>query len=376
MDWMRQALNLAEQGKETCSPNPMVGCLIIKNNAIISQGFHKKSGGPHAEVEALARAGELAQGADVYVTLEPCAHFGKTPPCVDALITARVKRVHVAIPDPNPLVSGKGIEKLRRAGIEVIVGECQEDAYRLNIPFFHYITTKYPYMTAKWAMTLDGKIATSQGDSKWITSEASRSHAHLLRSEMCGIMIGANTLRYDDPLLTVRRESVQEVLQPRPIIVTASGKFRFDSAVFNSTRKVIVISSHKISSAALKELDARQITYCLLPLVDEQFSIHEILKFLSSLGLYKILVEGGGQLLTSFFEADCLNEIYAYIAPKIMGGCHSLVPIAGKDPLQMNQVSQLHSQKIIYLYPDVCVNGKTALTAGSYEEFLIKINAK
>src|SRR5579872_3529386 len=199
MKFMAEALRIAEHGRLTCMPNPMVGCVIVKNNHIVGSGAHLKAGEHHAEINALAQAGPLADGADVYLTLEPCSHFGRTPPCVNALIAASVKSVHIAVPDSNPLVAGKGITKLRQAGIEVFIGECAQEAYELNKIFFYYITHKKPFVIAKWAMSLDGKIARHTSDAlnrnDWITSEFSRAHAHAIRAQVGAIMVGENTVR-------------------------------------------------------------------------------------------------------------------------------------------------------------------------------------
>lgn len=383
MDWMRLALNLAQQGQCSCPPNPMVGCVIIKNNALIGRGFHKQTGGPHAEVIALTQAGSSAQGADVYVTLEPCSHHGRTPPCVEALIQAKVRAVHIAVADPNPLVQGRGIEKLRRNGIIVHVGHCQDEAYMLNIPFFHYITQKRPFVVAKWAMTLDGKMATATGQSKWITSEAARSHANSLRAQMSAIMVGASTLRCDNPRLNVRSEAQvehsqisqamhkrQAVRQPKPIIVTASGDLPWESDIFKAEQKPLIICGHATLPANLRQMDKLQIEYQLFSLREHRFSMPEVLQFLATKGLSPILVEGGSCLLTSLFRANCVNELYTYIAPKIMGGGGSITPIGGEDILSMDQLQQLHGQKAIFLGPDICLISKTQQTAESYHDFL------
>lgn len=379
MSWMRQALDLARLGRLSCPPNPAVGCLIVKNNRIVGQGFHKKTGDHHAEVLALMQARENACGADVYLTLEPCSHFGHTPPCVDALIKAKVKRVHVAILDPNPLVRGKSLEKLQQAGIEVSLepmgSEYQEDAYQLNQDFFHVMTHQRPFIIAKWAMTLDGKIATNAGESKWITSEAALTHAHQLRSQACAVMIGANTLMHDNPQLTVRlgiNQSV-EVRQPRPIVVTATGDISLDSNLFNPQRRSIVLTSTQASASFINELKNRQIEYHLFLSEGGKFQMAPVLNVLSKIHKFKsILVEGGSRLLTALHQENLINQVYAYVAPKIMGGIESLSPIQGDVQRSITQMQQLHSQKMISLEPDLCLMAKTDITPLHYQDFLNK----
>jgi diaminohydroxyphosphoribosylaminopyrimidine deaminase/5-amino-6-(5-phosphoribosylamino)uracil reductase len=386
MDWMRLALNLAQQGINSCPPNPMVGCVIIKNDSLVGRGYHKATGSAHAEVLALAQAGSAAEGADVYITLEPCCHFGRTPPCVDALIAAKVRAVHIAIEDPNPKMCGRGIEKLRHSGIAVHVGHCQEEAYRLNLPFFHYITHSFPYVIAKWAMTLDGKMALAHGESKWITGEVARGHAHALRAQMSGIMIGASTLRFDNPQLEARPEIISTrasmsagmatsgLRQPRPIIVTASGDVPLSATIFEAGRRPLVIASSGIAKERLQAFDERSIEYKLFPLVNDKLHMPDVMTFLAGEGISPLLVEGGSVLLTELFKNECVNEVYTYIAPKIMGGSNSVSPIRGDDPLSMDQLVHLHDQQMVVLDPDVCFMAKTSKTAGNYDDFRSKSN--
>lgn len=371
MNWMKHALDLAEKGRSTCTPNPMVGCVIVKNNRVIGEGYHQITGGPHAEIIALNQAQAQSQDADLYVTLEPCSHKGRTDPCVDALIQARIKRVHVAIEDPNPLVSGKGIEKLRQAGIEVLVGQHQEEAYQLNQDFFHAITRRSPYVIAKWAMTLDGKVATSHGQSKWITSEKAREHAHRLRSQVCAIMIGGNTLRLDSPQLTIRYGAPENTRQPRPIVVTPSGAIPLDSPLFESGRNPIVITSEQAPLSFIKELTQRKVDHYVFPLTKGSFCMRDVLSTLAkNHHLKSILVEGGNQLLTAFHREKLINQMVVYMAPKIMGGGKSLTPIGGEDLEDMAQMDLLHSQEFIALGTDLCVTAKTDQTPIGYREFL------
>jgi len=371
MEWMKQALHLAEIGRPTCPPNPMVGCLIIKNNQVIGQGHHQITGGPHAEIIALEQAGTNAESSEVYLTLEPCTHHGRTPACVKALIDAKVSTVHVAIPDPNPLVNGRGIEKLTQAGIQVHVGLLEEEAYLLNQDFFHAITRKKPFIIAKWAMTMDGKLATSKGQSQWITSEQAQIHDHHLRSQVCGIMVGGNTCRFDNPQLNVRLKNIDTKRQPRPIVVTATGQIPLESKIFEAGRNALVITSENAPTDFLKTLHNRHIEYMTFPLMDGKFSFTNIFETMGAKHHFKsIVVEGGSQLLTAIHEEKLINKVYAYMAPKIMGGQHSLSPVAGTDLDSMSHIDELHSSEMVNLSPDVCLIAKTNQTPISYADFL------
>jgi diaminohydroxyphosphoribosylaminopyrimidine deaminase / 5-amino-6-(5-phosphoribosylamino)uracil reductase len=375
MKFMAEALRIAEHGRLTCMPNPMVGCVIVKNNHIIGSGAHLKAGEHHAEINALAQAGPLAHGADVYVTLEPCSHFGRTPPCVDALIAASVKSVHIALSDPNPLVAGKGIKKLRQAGIEVFIGECAQEAYELNKIFFYYITHKKPFIIAKWAMSLDGKIARNTHDAlnrnNWITSDQSRAYAHAIRAQVGAIMVGENTVRLDDPELTVRygMDNGLHVL-PRPIVLTTEGNLAHDSKLFAAGRNTLVVTSNKVSPHFLAMLDTNNIEYCFVAAENNFLYVPEVLDKLGSMGISSVLVEGGSQLLTSFFNAGLVNKMYTYMAPKIIGGVDSLSPIMGNNILHKHSELYVTPKEIVQLGPDICFVSETSLTPATYDDFI------
>jgi diaminohydroxyphosphoribosylaminopyrimidine deaminase/5-amino-6-(5-phosphoribosylamino)uracil reductase len=375
MKFMVEALRIAEHGRFTCMPNPMVGCVIVKNNHIVGSGAHLKAGEHHAEINALIEAGALACGADVYLTLEPCSHFGRTPPCVDALIAASVKSVHIAISDPNPLVAGKGITKLHQAGISVFLGECAQEAYELNKVFFYYITHKKPFVIAKWAMSLDGKIARNRNDAlhrnNWITSESARAHAHSLRAQVGAIMVGENTVRLDDPELTVRYGMGDGLYTlPRPIVLTVEGNLAHNSKLFAAGRNTLVMTSHKACPNFLAMLDKNNIEHCFVSSDNNFLSLPEILDKLGSLGISSVLVEGGSQLLTSFFNAGLVNKIYTYMAPKIIGGADSLSPIMGNNFLQKHSEFYVKSKEIVQLGPDICFVSETSLTPAMYDDFI------
>jgi diaminohydroxyphosphoribosylaminopyrimidine deaminase / 5-amino-6-(5-phosphoribosylamino)uracil reductase len=376
MSFMNQALHIAKRGLLTCMPNPMVGCIIIKNNTIIGSGAHLKTGEHHAEIYALNEAGGQAAGADVYVTLEPCSHFGRTPPCVDALIKASVKSVHIAIADPNPLVAGKSIEKLRAAGIEVFVGECAQQAYDLNKTFFYYITQKKPFVIAKWAMSLDGKIAYDQSvascHNHWITSEGARAHAHGLRAQVGAIIVGENTVNNDDPELTVRHGYEQKIFAlPRPVILTPFGTIAHNSKLLSSGRNTLVMTSKDVDLGLLTLLDANNIEYCFVPLGENNcLDLHAVLDVLAKKHISSVLVEGGSRVLTSFFNENLVHQVYTYVAPKIIGGVHSLSPVIGNYFLRGNDECVLKQKEVIVLEQDICFISETELMPAYYETFL------
>jgi diaminohydroxyphosphoribosylaminopyrimidine deaminase / 5-amino-6-(5-phosphoribosylamino)uracil reductase len=376
MSFMMQALCIAERGRLTCAPNPMVGCVIVKDSIIIGSGAHVKAGEHHAEIHALNQAGVNAAGSDVYVTLEPCFHFGRTPPCVDALIKASVKSVHIAIADPNPLVANRSIEKLCAAGIKVFLGECAQQAYDLNKTFFYYITNKKPFVIAKWAMSLDGKIAQDPAhiteENRWITSQTARAHAHALRAQVGAIIVGENTVTIDDPDLTVRYGYDQHILvQPRPVVLTPFGNIAHDRKLFSRGRNTLVITSKQANQSFLAMLDKHTIEYCFVLLDKHNYlDLHAVLDLLAAKHISRVLVEGGSQLLISFFNAQLVHQVYTYVAPKIIGGSESLSPIIGSNFLYDNEECVLKQKEVIVLGPDICFISETELMPQYYETFL------
>lgn len=318
--FMRMALSLARRGTGSVSPNPMVGCVIVdwgKIPEMVSYGYHGRCGGPHAEAEALLKAGGAAKGKTVYVNLEPCCHTGRTPPCCDALIRAGVSRVIVGTLDPNPLVAGGGVKALREAGIEVITGILGPESKWLNRGFIRRVAMGRPWVTVKAAISMDGNIALSSGESKWITNEASRKRAHLLRAESDAVMVGIGTVKQDDPALTVRDTGGKN-----PLCVVVDRDLEIDPGarvlqsgcctVFTGPKA----NPHK--KAALEDLGAR-----LVPIgLDEngRMPVAEMLFALAGLGVNRLLVEGGAGLIGSFLRAGAADELSLFVAPKIMGG--------------------------------------------------------
>ncbi len=311
--YMQLALSLARERKGATHPNPTVGCVIVKDGEVVGKGFHEAAGKPHAEVIALREAGESAKGATVYVTLEPCSHHGRTPPCSEALIEAGVSRVVIATIDPNPLVSGKGIEKLRRAGIEVQVGVCEEEASRLNEDFFTYIKEGRPYITLKMAQSIDGRFATITGNSKWITSQGSRRYAHKLRSEATAILVGVGTILEDNPRLTVRHVNTQR--QPVKVVLDPHLDTPVDAEVFKEGRVILITSLREVSKYDGKE----NVEVITLGLINGNFDLGEVLKELHKREIMHLMVEGGAYTITGFLRAGLYDRVCVFQAPKFIG---------------------------------------------------------
>lgn len=322
--YMTLALSLAEQGRLTVTPNPMVGCVIVKDNHIIGTGYHQYAGKPHAEIYALNEAGQQAEGACVYVTLEPCCHHGKTPPCTDALIKAGIKKIYIACIDPNSLMSGKSVELLRAAGIEVEVGLCATAAQQLNEVFFHYIKTQRPFVIAKWGMSLDGETIVNQGDSKQITGSVSQQHTHRLRQQVDAILIGSRTAHHDDPQLTVRLADVESNLkQPLRIILGGQHPLPKTLKIFSEQLpgKTLVFITQRNAHHFLDLRELNNVELITLPEdTHQKSSLTALLDELGKRKITSVLVEGGKTIHDSFFRENLVNKIHVYIAPTIIKG--------------------------------------------------------
>ncbi len=328
-NYMLQAIQLAKQGEGWTNPNPMVGAVIVKNGRIIGKGYHKKCGELHAERNAIASLTESAEGATIYVTLEPCCHYGKTPPCTEAIIEQKIKRVVIGSRDPNPKVSGKGIKMLQEAGIEVIEDFMREECDRLNPVFFHYITTKTPYVVMKYAMTLDGKIATKTGASKWITGEAARAEVQHMRHRYMGIMAGIGTVLADDPMLNVRVEGWKS---PIRILCDSGLRIPLDGQIVKSAgkyRTIVAYADSEITEAKRKRLHEMGVETICCPDENNQVDLKKLMKYLGEEGIDSILLEGGGTLNDSALRAGIVQEVQAFIAPKLFGGMNSKTPVEG-----------------------------------------------
>ena len=328
-NYMLQAIQLAKQGEGWTNPNPMVGAVIVKNGRIIGKGYHKKYGELHAERNAIASLTESAEGATIYVTLEPCCHYGKTPPSTEAIIEQKIKRVVIGSRDPNPKVSGKGIKMLQEAGIEVIEDFMREECDRLNPVFFHYITTKTPYVVMKYAMTLDGKIATKTGASKWITGEAARAEVQHMRHRYMGIMAGIGTVIADDPMLNVRVEGWKS---PIRILCDSGLRIPLDGQIVKSAgkyRTIVAYADSENTEAKRKRLHEMGVETICCPDENNQVDLKKLMKYLGEEGIDSILLEGGGTLNDSALRAGIVQEVQAFIAPKLFGGMNSKTPVEG-----------------------------------------------
>lgn len=328
--WMREALQLAVLGQGSVEPNPMVGCVLVKENRQIGAGYHKKFGGSHAEVEALTNViGGNGEGATVYVTLEPCCHFGKTPPCADALIAARVARVVAASRDPHAVVDGGGLAKLRAAGIQVDVGLMEAEARELNAPYFKRIATGKPWVIAKWAMSIDGKIATRTGHSQWISGESSRQWVHGLRGRMDAIVVGIGTALADDPLLTARPAGLRQALR---VVVDSHLRLPTQSQLVRTARTepLLLCAGPTANSAKAAQLEALGCHVWISPSEDRQQRLNDMLEMLvQRSGVTNILVEGGSELLGGLFDIQQVDQCEVFVAPKLIGGKSSPSPLAG-----------------------------------------------
>lgn len=356
--YMKIALKLAKCGGENVSPNPLVGAVIVKNGKIIGQGYHKFYGGPHAEVYALKEAGDNAKGAAIYVTLEPCSHYGKTPPCAEALVKAGIKKAVIAVSDPNPMVSGKGIEILKKNGIEVELGVLENEAKDINKIFLKYITTKLPFVILKWAMTLDGKIAASTGESKWITSEESRYYVHKIRNRVMGIMTGINTIIMDNPLMTTRLKDGGK--SPKAIILDSKLRIPLDAKILDtvSDREVIIACTKNIDNDKKVKLEQRRIKFIITPedengRVDLKYLICE----LGNRGIDSILLEGGSNLNFSAVYSGVVDEVICFIAPKILGGDKAKTPVGGIGFQYISEAQLLKNMEIQKIGEDFMIRG-------------------
>lgn len=354
-DYMSFAIELAANTNGQTNPNPLVGAVVVKENQIVGMGAHLKAGEPHAEVHAINMAGDKAKGATIYVTLEPCSHYGRTPPCADLLIKSEVKRVVIASTDPNPLVAGKGIEKLRKAGIEVDVGILREEAEQLNEVFFHYISTGMPYVTLKSATSLDGKIATVSGESKWITSEESRLDVHKYRHQHDGILVGVNTIIKDNPELTTRLPLGGK--NPIRIILDTNLRTPPGAKIVNDNKAPTwIIVGKNAAAEKIQTMNEKQAQ--VIEMSFDTLNIHNVLKLLAEKGITSLFVEGGSQINGSFIKAKAINQVITYIAPKIIGGTSAPTSIGGEGFEKMNEVLSLQIKSIETIGPDIKIISK------------------
>ncbi len=344
--FMAHALKLAERGRYSTQPNPRVGCVIVKDGKIVGEGFHQTAGEAHAEIIALAQAGALAHGSDVFITLEPCSHQGRTPPCADALIKARPSKVVIAMTDPNPLVSGQGIEKLQTQGISVRSGVCETEARQLNRGFSKRMQTGLPFVTLKLATSLDGRVAMKSGESTWISSEAARKDVHRLRLESCAIVTGINTVLADDPKMTVRLQPADiassyflGARQPVRVVLDSRQRMPQDAAIRQQPGETWQMVSQ---TANTEQQNTRVIT---LPAPDGRLDLVSVLAYLGEQQINNVLVEAGGTLAAGFVKAGLIDELVVYQSPDIMGA-------SAQAMINLPEILKM-SEKIRFEYQDL-----------------------
>ncbi|MEX0613028.1 MAG: bifunctional diaminohydroxyphosphoribosylaminopyrimidine deaminase/5-amino-6-(5-phosphoribosylamino)uracil reductase RibD [Pirellulales bacterium] len=361
--YMDRALALAAQGLGFVEPNPMVGCVFVRDGQIVGEGFHERFGGPHAEVIALAAAGDRAAAATAYVTLEPCCHHGKTPPCTQALVRAGVARVVMAVEDPFPEVAGRGIAELRAAGIQCDLGVRAADANWLLAPYRKLVTTGRPWVIAKWAMTLDGKLATRTGDSQWISSEASRAVVHQLRGRVDAVMIGSGTARLDNPLLTARPIDRTELKRiATRIVVDSAGSLALESRLVQTAADVpvLVAASDRAPTEAGNRLTGSGVEVVPCAGSTHQERVDALLAELGRRRMTNVLVEGGSRLLGTLFDMRAIDEVHVFTAPKLAGGEAAPSPLAGAGVNRLADALRLADITIEELDGDVYIHGRVA----------------
>ena len=353
---MARAISLARNGLGRTSPNPLVGAVIVRDGRIVAEGWHRKAGTPHAEIHALNMAGELARGATVYVSLEPCAHYGRTGPCARALVEAGVSRVVVAMTDPNPKVAGKGIAILQEAGIEVTTGVLEQEARQLNEVFLKWMTTGLPFVALKTAMTLDGKIATAAGQSQWITNEASRYETHRLRDIFDGILVGINTALADNPSLTTRLKEYQG-RNPVRIVVDSRARLPLTAKlVTDGAARTIVAVTEQAPAERVEALRSAGVEIIVAG-SSNHVDMQSLMEQLGAMKISSVLVEGGGSVNFSLLQAGLVDRVYAFIAPKLVGGRDALTPVEGEGFQELDRAVELENIQLRQLGSDVLLTG-------------------
>lgn len=355
-EYMRMAIELAKDGIGYVNPNPLVGAVIVKNGKIIGKGAHLKYGQLHAERNALANCTELPERADMYVTLEPCCHYGKNPPCTKAVIASGIRRVFIGSHDPNPLVSGKGTAQLKAAGIRVVEGLLKDECDALNEIFFHYIRTKMPFVTMKYAMTADGKIAAYTGRSQWITGEAARLDVHHDRLRHAAIMVGVGTVLADDPMLNCRLENGRDPLR---IICDTNLRINMDSKIVRTAREIptaiATCSGDERKISGLERMGCRIIR---TQMCDGHVDLRSLMELIGAEGIDSVLLEGGGELNWSALKCGIVSKVKSYIAPKILGGKDAKSPVLGIGAPSPDDAFMLADQKMTVLGEDILIESR------------------
>jgi diaminohydroxyphosphoribosylaminopyrimidine deaminase/5-amino-6-(5-phosphoribosylamino)uracil reductase len=363
MDYMEQALSLARLAQGQASPNPAVGAVVVKGGIVVGQGYTQPPGSHHAEVLALKQAGKEARGGAMYVTLEPCCHYGRTPPCTRAITSAGISEVHIAMIDPNPIISGRGKDELEKDGIKTYLGEREEEAKEINEAYAKFITTGIPFVTAKFAVSLDGKIATRKGDSRWISGNEARKYAHNLRYISDAIMAGVNTVLADDPHLTTRccggrGGTVRK--QPLRVIVDGEGRTPLTARVFTQPGKTILALGRKATPEEKTAFAQAGAEILELPAAKGAVDLEKLLAALGEQEITSVLVEGGGILFGSLFDHGLVDKVIAFIAPVIIGGAEAKTAVAGKGVDKVAESLRLERVRVERLGDDLAVSGYVA----------------
>jgi diaminohydroxyphosphoribosylaminopyrimidine deaminase / 5-amino-6-(5-phosphoribosylamino)uracil reductase len=356
---MRRALRLAAKGMGRTSPNPLVGAVIVKRGRLVGEGYHARAGGPHAEITALRMAGQAARGATLYVTLEPCTHYGRTPPCLPAVLGSGVERVVIGMKDPNPLVRGRGIRGLNRAGIDLKVGVLEEECRNLNEAFCKYIVTKEPFVILKAASTLDGKIATPTGESKWITGEVSRRFVHRLRDRADGVLVGIGTVLADDPELTAR---IRGGKHPYRIILDSRLRIPETAKVIErSPAETIVVTTDMASNAQRARLERKGVRVVTVPSRMGRVDLKKCLSVLGKLEIMTLLIEGGSEINGAFLHEKLIDKLVLIVAPKLLGGRKALGVFGGEGVAQLKDAVMIQQLKARRLGADILLEGYPSL---------------
>lgn len=358
--YMRIAIDLAKKAEGLTSPNPIVGALIVKDGKISGRGYHERAGLAHAEINALLEAGRKAKGATLYVTLEPCDHFGRTPPCTDSIIKSGIRNVIIGMKDPNPINNGRGIKKLNRNNIKTKVGVLEDEAASLNRPYIKFITKKMPYVTVKIAQSLDGKIATKTGDSKWITREDSRRYVHELRGKVDAVMVGVNTVVKDDPLLLSKSSKGKE---PSRIIVDSKLETPVGARIFSKLDKSpVLIAATELSKTKMKEdfRKKRGVEVLVGRSKKGRVDLTALLKRLAGRDISHILVEGGGELVASLLEEGLVDRFLFFVAPKIIGGRGAITSVEGAGVDKVEDAHILKNMRVRQFSRDILIEGEVS----------------
>ena len=360
--YMARALDLARRAWGQTSPNPMVGAVVVKNGRIVGQGYHRRAGSPHAEVEALQQAGLRARGATLYVTLEPCNHVGRTPPCCDAVLSAGIARVVIATKDPNPMTNGRGIARLKREGMHVTTGVLEHDAQQLNAPFEKAMTTGLPLVIAKVGQSLDGKIATTRGESRWITSPAARRLVHQWRSRVDAILVGSTTVLTDNPRLTVRG-ALQRPGKPIRVIVDSRLRIPLNARCFTSGIPTMIATTSHSSARKRTQLIRQGVE--VLTYTSRRVPLRRLCQDLARRGIQSLLIEGGGEVLASAFAERLVDQIVFFIAPILIGGRLAPSALGGGGVSRLAQAIRLSELRSTRVGPDLCIEARVVYPAHS-----------